>query len=47
VGTFAVAGLATGSLKLAANLVLAEILVKIAFNYFHERLWTAISWGRR
>jgi sulfate adenylyltransferase large subunit len=47
VGTFVVAGLATGSLKLAADLVLAEILVKIAFNYFHERLWTAISWGRR
>jgi sulfate adenylyltransferase large subunit len=47
VGTFAVAGLATGSLKLAADLVLAEILIKIAFNYFHERLWTAISWGRR
>jgi sulfate adenylyltransferase large subunit len=47
VGTFVVAGLATGSLKLAGDLVLAEILLKIAFNYFHERLWTAISWGRR
>ena len=46
-GTFLVAGLATGRLKLAGDLVLVEILIKIAFNYFHERLWTAISWGRR
>jgi sulfate adenylyltransferase large subunit len=46
-GTFVLAGLATGSLKLAGGLVLAEILIKIVFNYLHERLWTAISWGRR
>jgi sulfate adenylyltransferase large subunit len=45
--TFVVVGLATGSLKLAGDVVLAEMLIKIAFNYFHERLWTAISWGRR
>src|SRR5215469_6927282 len=46
-GTFVVVGLATGSLKLAGDVVLAEILIKIAFNYFYERLWTTISWGRR
>jgi sulfate adenylyltransferase large subunit len=46
-GTFAVAALATGSLKLASDLVVAEILIKIALNYLHERLWTAISWGRQ
>jgi sulfate adenylyltransferase large subunit len=45
--TFVVAGLATSSLKLAGDVVLAEMLIKIAFNYFHERLWTVISWGRR
>ena len=46
-GTFVVAGVATGSLELAGGLVLAEILIKTVFNYFHERLWTRISWGRR
>ena len=46
-GTFVVALLATGSLKLAGVLVVAEILIKIVFNYLHERLWTAISWGRQ
>jgi sulfate adenylyltransferase large subunit len=45
--TFVVAGLATGSPKLAGDLVLAEILVKIVFNYLHERIWTVISWGRQ
>jgi len=46
-GTFVVVGLVTSSLKLAGGLVVAEILIKIVFNYLHERLWTAISWGRQ
>jgi uncharacterized membrane protein len=41
--TFVVGGLITGSAKLAGEIVLAEILV----NYWHERIWTGISCGRR
>ena len=45
--TFLVALLVTGNHAIASTIVIAEIVIKIAFYYFHERLWLRASWGRR
>jgi uncharacterized membrane protein len=45
--TFLVALLVTGNTAVASSIVVAEIVVKIAFYYFHERIWLLASWGRR
>ncbi len=45
--TFVIAYLITSSVALAGTVVAAEVLVKIAFYYFHERIWSSVTWGRR
>ena len=45
--TFLISLLATGSAAIASSIVVAEIVIKIAFYYFHERAWARASWGRR
>jgi len=45
--TFIVAVLITGSSKVAASVALGEILTKTLIYYVHERVWAAITWGKR
>jgi sulfate adenylyltransferase subunit 1 (EFTu-like GTPase family)/uncharacterized membrane protein len=44
--TFVIALLVTGNHAIASTIVVAEIVIKIAFYYFHERLWLLARWGR-
>src|ERR1700689_5798447 len=45
--TFAISWFMTGRLEIAGSIAGLEIVTKIAWYYFHERVWAAISWGRR
>ncbi len=44
--TFTVAWLLTGKLHLAAEIGLADTLIKLAIYYWHERLWNGIGFGK-
>ena len=44
--TFLISLLVTGSTTIASTIVVAEIVIKIAFYYFHERVWLLSPWGR-
>lgn len=44
--TFLVALLVTGNTAIASSIVVAEIAIKIAFYYFHERIWLLAPWGK-
>lgn len=45
--TFAISWFLTGQVSIAGSIAGLEIVTKIAWYYFHERLWAATSWGRR
>jgi uncharacterized membrane protein len=45
--TFAISWLMTGRMQIAGSIAGLEILTKVAWYYFHERIWAAIAWGRR
>ncbi len=44
--TFTLVWLLTGSPVIAATIGAAEIIVKVAIYYMHERAWLSVSWGR-
>jgi uncharacterized membrane protein len=44
--TFAISWYLTGRLDLAGSIAGLEFITKIAWFYFHERVWAAIAWGR-
>jgi uncharacterized membrane protein len=45
--TFAISWFFTGRVEVAGSIAGFEIVTKIAWYYLHERVWAAISWGRR
>lgn len=45
--TFAISWLMTGKVTIAGSIAGLEIVTKVAWYYFHERIWAAVSWGRR
>jgi uncharacterized membrane protein len=45
--TFAIGWFMTGRVEIAGSIAGLEIITKIAWYYLHERIWAAISWGRR
>jgi uncharacterized membrane protein len=45
--TFAISWFFTGRVEVAGSIAGLEIVTKIAWYYLHERVWAAISWGRR
>ncbi len=45
VDTFLLSWFFTGSTKAAGAIASTEIITKIALYYFHERVWTSITWG--
>jgi sulfate adenylyltransferase large subunit len=44
--TFVLALAITGSTAIAGSLTTVEVVTKILFYYFHERLWSTVPWGR-
>jgi sulfate adenylyltransferase large subunit len=45
--TFTLVWLLTGSTVIATAVAAAEIIVKVAIYYMHERAWLSVSWGRQ
>ncbi len=44
--TFVLSLIITGSFTLAGWIASVEVITKIVLYYVHERIWTAIPWGR-
>ena len=44
--TFTVAWIATGRLTLAAEIGVADTVIKLGTYYFHERLWIRVKFGK-
>ena len=44
--TFLIAWILTGDILVGASIGSAEAITKIFLYYFHERIWTNISWQR-
>ena len=42
--TFIIAWILTGDVLIGASIGSIEAIVKIFLYYFHERIWTNISW---
>jgi uncharacterized membrane protein len=47
IDTFAISWFMTGRLEIAGSIAVLEVGTKIAWYYLHERVWSAIGWGRR
>ena len=45
--TFTVAWVVTKELKFAAEIGLADTLIKLGAYYFHERVWIGVKFGRK
>jgi uncharacterized membrane protein len=45
--TFGISWFMTGRVEIAGSIAGIEIITKVAWYYLHERIWAAISWGRR
>jgi uncharacterized membrane protein len=45
--TFAISLIMTGRVAIAGSIAGLEIITKIVWYYLHERLWAAVTWGRR
>jgi uncharacterized membrane protein len=44
--TFIISFIVTGKVSIAGSIAATELLTKIALYYGHERVWSAIHWGR-
>ncbi len=44
--TFVVSYVITGSPVFAGSIAVTEIVTKILFYYFHERIWSLFAWGK-
>ena len=44
--TVVLAYLVTGDAKIAGMVGAADLVIKLAFYYFHERAWGHIHWGK-
>ena len=42
----ALAYVATGDIKLAGAIGVADVIIKLFFYYVHERAWGRIAWHR-
>lgn len=47
IDTFLLSWLVTGSLTFAGSIASLEVMTKMFLYYFHERLWSKITWGRQ
>jgi len=37
----------TGNIKISLGVGAIEVVAKLIFYYFHERIWNKVSWGRK
>lgn len=44
--TMALAYAATGDLKIAGAIGVADVIIKLFFYYVHERAWGHVEWGK-
>ncbi len=44
--TMAHAYIAPGDLKIAGAIGAADVVIKLAFYYLHERAWGHVAWGK-
>ena len=42
-----IAWIITGDLKMGGSIAGIEVITKMFFYYFHERIWNKIKWGKR
>lgn len=47
IDTFILSWLFTSNAKAAGAIALTEVFTKIILYYFHERVWSSISWGAK
>jgi uncharacterized membrane protein len=47
VDTFAISWFMTGKVQIAGSIAGLEVVTKITWYYFQERLWAAVPWGRQ
>ena len=45
--TFVIAWILTGDQKLGGSIAGIEVLTKMFFYCFHERVWNKIKWGKK
>lgn len=45
--TFVLSWIITGEASTGATIASVEVITKIVIYYFHERVWSAITWGRK
>ena len=45
--TFVIAWIITGNLKMGTSIAGIEVIPKMFFYYFHERIWNKINWGKK
>ena len=43
--TFVIAWIITGDWKMGGSIAGIEVITKMFFYYFHERIWSKIKWG--
>ena len=45
--TFIIAWVITGDWKIGGSIAGIEVITKLFFYYFHERIWNKIKWGKK
>ena len=45
--TFVIVWIITGDWKMGASIAGIEVITKMFFYYFHERIWIKIKWGTK
>ena len=45
--TFVIAWIITGDWKMGGSFSVVEVITKMFFYYFHERIWNKIKWVRK
>jgi uncharacterized membrane protein len=47
IDTFVISVIITGKFTVAGSIAATELFTKVLLYYFHERVWSVISWGHR
>ena len=45
--TFVIAQIITGDWKMGSSMTGIEVITKMFFYYFQERIWNKIKWGKK
>ena len=47
IDTFVIAWIIAGDWKMGGSIAGIEVITKMFFYYFHERIWNKIKWGKK